>query len=645
MISPRPHLGPVRLTDASRVAFQPATRAVVSGGFWAERRQMNRDVTVPSTWHRLHEAGNIPNLEVAAGLESGGYVDAVAFFDSDVYKWLEAVGWTLADPLLAEQTAARLDHYVARTCRLLSEAQADDGYLNSYYQVVFPGRRFADLQWGHELYCAGHLIQAAIALQRGSGDSRLLPVARRFADLIVQSFGPGQGQIDGIDGHPEIESALIELYRETGESSYLDTARYFVDRRGHGLLGSDQFGSQYWQDHTPVRDATAVAGHAVRQLYLLAAVADAYAEIGDTSLLRAAERLWREMVSTRTYLTGGIGSHHRDEAFGDPYELTNERSYCETCAAIASVMFSWRMLLITGEARYADLIERTLFNGVMPGVSLDGQRYVYANPLQIREGHLHQGNQHDYVRQAWFGCACCPPNVMRTLASLEHYAVISSTDEVRVHQYMSGRFSAAARGGEVTLEVDTDYPWDGRVRVVVAEVPGGRWALTLRVPHWAPDATVQLNGERHDSGAANGWLGIRRNWLRGDELVLDLPLRPRFTRADPRVDADRGLIAVERGPLVYCVESADQPGQRLDDIVIDPDSQPVIGEPVPALGEISTLRLTAEKRRHDSTSWWPYTSDASSPRSPTDRVTVTAIPYFAWGNREPGAMRVWLRTQ
>jgi uncharacterized protein len=645
MISGPPHLGPIRLTDTSRVAFQPATSASVTGGFWAERRQMNRDVTVPSTWHRLHQAGNIANLEVAAGRKSASYVDAVAFFDSDVYKWLEAVGWTLADPLLAEQTAALLDNYVAQTCTLLSEAQADDGYLNSYFQVVLPGKRFADLQWGHELYCAGHLIQGAIALHRGSGDSRLLSVARSFADLIVHSFGPLEDQIDGIDGHPEIESALVELYRETGEPSYLDTARYFLDRRGHGLLGPGQFGSQYWQDHIPVRDATAVAGHAVRQLYLLAAVADAYTEIGDTSLLEAAERLWREMVSTRTYLTGGVGTHHRDEAFGDPYELTNERSYCETCAAIASVMFSWRMLLITGEARYADLIERTLFNGVISGVSLDGQSYVYANPLHIREGHLHQGNQHDYVRQPWFGCACCPPNVMRTLASLEHYAVICSPDEVRVHQYMSGRFSAAAPGGGVTLEVDTDYPWDGRVRVLVADAPGGRWALTVRMPQWAPDATVELNGERHDAGAANGWLGIQRNWLPGDELVLDLPLTPRFTRADPRVDADRGLVAVERGPLVYCVESADQPGQRLDDIVIDPGSQPMIGEPVAGLGSITTLNLTAEKRRHESTSWWPYTADGWSPGSPAGRGTVTAIPYFAWGNREPGAMRVWLRTQ
>jgi DUF1680 family protein len=644
MISTPPRHGPVRVTEASRVAFKPATRATITGGFWAERRRVNREVTVPSTWRRLHEAGNFGNLEAAAGRAGDEYVHTVTFFDSDVYKWLEAVGWTLADPLLTEETATSLADYVARSCTLLSQAQAEDGYLNSYYQVLFPGTRFADLRWGHELYCAGHLIQGAIAVRRSSGDSELLDVARHFADLVVRSFGTKDGQIDGIDGHPEIESALVELYRETGDRSYLESARYFIDRRGHGLLGPDKFGLHYWQDHTPVREAAAVAGHAVRQLYLLAAVADLYAEIGDESLLEAAERLWQEMASTRTYLTGGVGTHHRDEAFGDPYELTNERSYCETCAAIASVMFSWRMLLITGEARYADLIERTLYNGVITGLSLDGDRYVYANPLEIREGHLHQGNQHDYARQPWFSCACCPPNVMRTLASLEHYAVISSADEIRVHQYMSGRFSAATREGEATVEVDTNYPWDGRVRLVVTQAPGGTWTLTPRVPPWARDLTAKVNGELLDAGTANGWLRIEREWQQGDELMLELPLRPRYTYADPRVDADRGAVAVERGPLVYCVESADQPGQRLDEIVIDPGNEPTIGEPVLALG-VTSLAITAETRARESTSWWPYTSDSPSAESAAGRVILTAIPYFTWGNREPGAMRVWLRTQ
>ena len=323
----------------------------------------------------------------------------------------------------------------------------------------------------------------------------------------MRSFGTGPGRVDGIDGHPEVETALVELYRETGEQGYLDAARFFVDRRGHGLLGGHGFGAHYFQDHAPVREATSVEGHSVRQVYLLAGVADLYVEDGDETLREAAGRLWHEMVATKTYVTGGIGTHHSDEAFGDPYELTNERSYCETCAAIGSVMFSWRMLMITGEARYADLMERTLYNGFLAGLSIDGQRYIYANPLQVREGHLSGGNDRDYARKPWFKCACCPPNVMRTLASLEHYVVLGGADGLRVHQFVSGSWTAPVGDGEATVAVETDYPWDGRVRVRV-EDSTGTWGLTVRVPHWATDGVV--HGERRGGHPRRGRRAGRR---------------------------------------------------------------------------------------------------------------------------------------
>ena len=265
--------------------------------------------------------------------------------------------------------------------------------------------------------------------------------------------------------------------------------------------------------------------------------------------------------------------HHTDEAFGDPYELPNERSYCETCAAIASVMFSWRMLMITGEARYADLIERTLYNGFLGGLSLDGSKFIYANPLQVREGHLAGGNDGDYARKSWFHCACCPPNVMRTLASLEHYVVLSNADEIRVHQYIPGTYTAAVGGGAATLSVTTEYPWEGQVRIRVDAAPGEDWGLGVRVPHWAESASVQVNGEPATAEPQEGWLTVTRTWAAGDELVLDLPLDVRFTYADPRVDADRGAVALERGPLVYCLEAVDNPGQRLDDLIIDTDQR------------------------------------------------------------------------
>jgi DUF1680 family protein len=625
------------------VAYAPATGAVISAGLWADRRQANRDTSVPAGWDRLHEAGNFANLELAAGLSTGEYVNDLPFLDSDLYKWIESIGWTLADPELSEEGEARLQEFVEFSYKLLSQAQEDDGYLDSHFQVRFPGERFVQLDWGHELYCAGHLIQGAIALHRTSGDARLLDVARRVADLVVASFGTGEGKIDGVDGHPEIETALVELYRETGEQSYLDAAQYFIDQRGHGLLGPGRFGAHYWQDHLPVREAPSAEGHSVRQLYLLAGVADLYMEAGDETLKESAERIWSEMVATKTYLTGGVGAHHSDEAFGDPYELPNERSYCETCASIASIMFSWRMLLITGQSRYADLIERTLYNGFLGGLSLTGQAYIYANPLQVREGHMAAGNDRDYDRKAWFHCACCPPNVMRTLASLEHYVVLSSPDAVLLHQYIPGVYAAAVAGGEASLRVETEYPWDGRVRVVTESTPGSRWGLRLRVPHWADGASVSVNGEPVELTPEDGWLTVTREWAAGDELVLELPLDPRFTRADPRVDADRGAVALEYGPLVYCLEAVDNPGQRLDDVVVDTTQTPVVDRDSTLLGGVTTLRATGVRRARPDHGWWPYTSAAAADSTASSGdVTLAAVPYFAWGNRDQGAMRVWI---
>ena len=635
--------GPIRLTASSATALRPATAAEITGGLWADRRRLNREVSIPGGWNRLHQAGNFHNLELAAGRATGSYVNDLPFLDSDVYKWLEAVAWALADPVLDSSSADRLRQQLAETERLLRDAQQSDGYLDSHFQVRFPGERFVQLPWGHELYCAGHLIQAAVALHRTSGDSGLLEVARRVADLVVDTFGTEAGKIDGVCGHPEIETALVELYRETGAEPYLERARYFVDRRGHGLLGDGRFGRHYWQDHLPVRDAASVEGHAVRQLYLLAGVADVYVETGDASLLQALERLWDEMVATKTYLTGGIGAHHSDEAFGDPYELPNERSYCETCAAISSIMFCWRMLMITGDAKYADLMERTLYNGFLAGLSLDGQRYIYANPLQVREGHTARGDDHDYQRVEWFHCACCPPNVMRILASLQHYVLLSGDARAVLHQYMTGRYAAAVAGGEVRLDVTTDYPWDGTVTIRLAGAPAGPWELALRVPHWAEQPMLTVNGTAVDTAPAEGWWVVGRQWDDGDEVVLVLPLEPRFTAGDPRLDAGRGAVAVECGPLVYCLEAVDNPGHRLDDLTIDTATAPEVVPVDGPLGAVATVRARGRVRPRTGPSWWPY-SRAGVPAGdePGQPVALTAVPYYTWGNRESGAMRIWV---
>ena len=639
-------VGPVRTVATDTNVLRPSTTGQITGGLWADRQRVNRKVSVPGGWNRLQEAGNFHNLELAAGRIAGEYVNDLPFMDSDVYKWLESVGWLFADPALDQSAADQLRNQLAETEQQLRAAQQPDGYLNSYFQVRFPGERFLQLQWGHELYCAGHLIQAAVALHRTAGHSGLLEVARRMADLIVDTFGAEQGQIDGICGHPEIESALVELYRETADQRYLEQARYFVDRRGYGLLGDGKFGRHYWQDHRPIRDVPSVEGHAVRQMYLLAGVADLYVETGDHTLLAPLERLWAEMVTTKTYITGGIGAHHKDESFGDPYELPNERSYCETCAAISSIMFSWRMLMITGEAKYADLIERTLYNGFLAGVSLDGQRYIYANPLQVRDGHTARGGDDDYERRTWFHCACCPPNVMRTLASLEHYVLLGSPTRVALHQYMTGTYAAEVADGEVALEVATNYPWDSTVKVWVTSGPGGSWELALRIPEWAEQPTLSVNGGRVASAPVDGWWVVDRDWRVGDEVVLGLPLQSRFTAGDPRLDTARGSVALERGPLVYCLESVDNPGHRLDDITIDPTAaiEVVPGEGV--LAGLATLRTAGHLRaRTGSSSWWPYRRANTATTAASDPVTLTAVPYYTWGNRtQGGSMRIWVPT-
>ncbi|WP_329310920.1 glycoside hydrolase family 127 protein [Streptomyces sp. NBC_01262] len=661
--APTPALGPVRLGDQAQVALRPAESARVTGGFWHKRRRVNAEVSIPQGPALLDSVGNLHNLRLAAGTATGEYRGELPFLDTDVTKWLEAASWQLAETDRKEEFAQAED--VDRMIRLLAEAQQRNGYLQSYYQVVKPGLHFVELRWGHELYCAGHLIQAAVAHHRATGREDLLTVARRFADHIDDTFGPGK-PVDGICGHPEIETALVELYRETAEPRYLDLAGYFVDRRGHGLLrdGPPKLGdahavppsSAYCQDHVPVREAETVTGHVVRQLYLLAGAADVAAETGDPYLRAALERLWESMTTTRTHLTGGLGAHHESEDFGDPYELPNERAYCETCAAVASIQWNWRMTLLTGETRYADLTERTLFNGFLSGVSLDGLRWLYVNPLRVRDGYEYHGGDIGSRRTPWFTCACCPPNVMRLLASLPHYLASTDADGLQLHQYATGSYSGLTDGGRVAVRVETDYPWQGRIAVTVDEAGPGEWTLSLRVPQWCEQHTLEIGATPSEQVPEDGWLRLRGAWQPGDTVVLNLGMEPRLTEADPRVDAVRGCVAVERGPLVHCLEQVDQPGAPgLDDIVLDPTAELTVQHRSDLLGGVTTVVGSGRLRsRPAGQGWWPYraargTGDAAQAPdgvdTPTDTpVELTAIPYYAWANREDGSMRVWLPT-
>jgi uncharacterized protein len=631
-----PTCGPVALHDSPHARLSPLAlgEAEISGGLWDERREVNRRRLLPGAVDHLEAAGNFENLRAAAGRSDSPFRGPV-FMDSDVYKWLEAVGWELGRRPDA-QLAARADAAIA----LVADAQEDDGYLNSYYQVARPGKRFSNLAEDHELYCAGHLIQAAVAHSRARGDNRLLRIAERFVEHIDGTFRLARRP--GTPGHPEIETALVELYRHTGRGHHLALAAYFIDQRGHGLLGSGHHGASYFQDHVPVREARAVTGHAVRALYLAAGVTDLYLETGEAALMDAMQAQWSDMVGGKTYLTGGLGAHHQDEAFGDRYELPPDRCYGETCAAIASIMWNWRMLLATGEGRFGDLIERTLYNAFLVGLSRDGERFSYVNPLQVREGHR-DPVQRGAERQPWYWVACCPPNVMRLLASLEHYLATADAAGVQLHQYAPGRVATdRSQAGPVVLDIDTDHPWGGRVTVRVADAPADPWELRLRIPAWSQATALALNGEPIDAPLRSGYATVERAWRAGDELTLTLDMTPRLVRPHPRIDAVRGCAALERGPLVYCIEQTDLAGVNVDDARLDagaPVREATLDDTVP--GHVGLRASAVTAATGDGSGTWPYGPGASD-GAPATAAELTAIPYAFWGNRTPGPMRVWI---
>ena len=601
----------------------------VTGGFWEHKQEVNREVTLMHGYRQLERAGNLNNLRLAAGTGEGEYRPPL-FMDSDVYKWLEAAAYDLGnrrDPAVE----AMADGLIA----VLEAAQQEDGYLNSYYQVVAPHRRWVDLDHGHEMYCAGHLIEAAVALHRTTGNTRLLAVATRFADHIDSVFGPGKRI--GACGHPEIELALVELYRETGAARYLALAQFLVDTRGRGVMGGDRrhFGPEYHQDRVPVRDADIVEGHAVRQLYLTTGVTDLYLETGEAALLDAMGRLWRDMTRSKTHVMGGFGARYTGEAFGQAYELPSDQCYCETCAAIAAMMWNWRMTLATGEARYADLLERSLYNGFLSGVSLDGRRFFYVNPLQSRGG---------VERPEWYSCACCPPNVMRQIAMIGHYAATCSEAGVQLHQYLSATVQAPApNGGARALRMETRYPWEGHVRAIVDKTDAASWTLALRIPAWAQGARIAVGGVPVESSiTAGSYASITRPWRAGDVVDLHLPMAPRLTEPNPRVDAIRGSVCIERGPLVYCLEEADQQtGVDLLDARLGLGASMQTAWRGDLLGGV--MVIDAMGKVADMAAWgddlYRPASDASPAYHP---ATLTAVPYYAWANRGPGAMRVWI---
>lgn len=597
----------------------PIDSVRLKDNFWTPRMETLVEVTIPTQYELLEETGRIDNFRRAAGKIKAEF-KGLCFNDSDVYKWVEAASYTLA-----YNRNSRVERMVDNVITEISDAQDEDGYLNTYFTFEKKSQRWTNLRDMHELYCAGHLIQAAIAHYRATGKSTLLDVAVKLANHIVSVFGPGK--LQGVPGHPEVEMALVELYRTTRTTAFLDLARFFIENRGKGLIG----GSSYHIDHKPFKELDEIVGHAVRSVYLNCGATDVYMETGDKDLMETLERLWQNMVNCKMYITGGLGARYEGEAFGENYELPNRRAYAETCAAIANVMWNWRMLLVTGKAEYADIMELALYNGALAGIGLDGKTYFYVNPLADRGTHK---------RSRWFDCACCPPNIARLIASIPGYLYSTSQDGIWVHLYAANEASIEYRGGFVRLVQNTDYPWDGHVEITVYPEKLLDFSIFLRIPGWSLQTTVALNGKPiYCKLKPPQYLEIRRTWEKGDVISIDLDMRVNILLSHPHVIENTCRVALKRGPIVYCVEQADNPGFDVWNLTLSSNSSFNIIRKTDLLGGVCTIQCDGFIIEEKPTSLYYRLEERVVKFNPTK---FTAIPYYAWANRETGPMIVWI---
>lgn len=638
-VDPRASSGPAKPGEIGAVLQPvPMTGYHITDGFWAGQQQLNREQIIPHCDESMERVGWVENFRAAIrGTLVTERVGRV-FTDSEIYKTMEAMAWEIA-----RKPSDDLSDRLVELADLVTKTQQPDGYLDTAFGYEGGPERYSDMDLGHELYCFGHLLQAAVAVVRAGGPEQFVDAARRLADYICDEFG--ENGRETIGGHPEIETALVELYRATGDRRYLEQARIFIERRGHQTLSDTRHkGRDYYQDNVPVREAKVLVGHAVRALYLTAGAIDVAVETGDEELLAATKAQYDRTLERRTYLHGGMGTNHLGETYGEDFELPSDRAYAETCGAIASVHVAWRLLLATGEHRYADVIERTLYNNVVSCPSVDGRAFFYVNTLHRRVPGIEQEpgvaslRRTDGTRATWFTTSCCPTNLARTLASLGAYMSTVDADGIQLHQYATGELTATfGNGRNARLAVTTGYPSEGVIAVRVDETDGEEWSLSLRVPAWADGATLVVDGNEQE--AAPGVAVVTRTWTPGDQVELRLPVQPRFVFADPRIDDVRGSAAVERGPLVYALESVDQPGIDLEMVTIDiktplRDSDAEVGidgiVPVVAHGTVRTL----DERG------WPYGGDL--PHTVSHELELTMIPYFRWANRGASTMRVWV---
>jgi DUF1680 family protein len=634
----------------------PLSAVRVTGGFWRERINNIAEQVIPYQWKALNDqipgaepSHAIENFRIASG-ESSGRFYGLIFQDSDVGKWIEAASYSLV-----HHPSPDLETTIDAVIELIGKTQDSDGYLDTYFQVAAPERRWTDFAMGHEMYCGGHLIEGAVAYFKATGKRPFLEIMMRYADHLDRRFGPAPAKQVAYCGHPEIELALFKLYEATGEERYRELSKFFIEARGRhpevidndktidwggGGNNSRWHQHDYYQDHAPVRQQDHADGHAVRAMYLYSGMADQWRLTGDETLGDALKTLWKNATEKRMYVTGGLGSQAHCERFTVDYDLPSDTAYTETCAAIGLIFWAWRMTLASPDRRYADVLERALYNGALSGISLDGTRYFYVNPLEVIPSVAQDRKDHEHVvteRVSWFGCSCCPPNIARLVCSVGQFLYSHTGRTLWVHQYASGTAEVDTAEGRFQIEQDSEYPWNGAITIKLGAVPNAEpWTVCVRIPPNTANAVIRINGtdQRLTLNDA-GYAVLTRNWSSGEVIELTFEMPVRWLRSHPNARETAGLVAVQRGPFVYCAEEADN-GPSLH--LLSLDTKAPLHVEADEIGGIGMRKLVAAGRRvvvEDT----PLYSEQDYKTEP---CKVTLVPYFAWNNRGRGEMRVWL---
>ena len=631
----------------------------LNAGLLAQKNKLVRKEVIPYQWQALNDelpdtepSHAVENFKIAAGRSEGEF-QGMVFQDSDVAKWLEAVAYQLtvnSDPELEKRADEVID--------LIGEAQQEDGYLNTYFIVKEPEMKWKNLAECHELYCAGHLIEAAVAYYKATGKDKFLNIMQKNADLIESKFGPEADKLKGYPGHQEIELALIKLYEVSGKEKYRDLAKFFIDQRGKDPFYFDQEWEErgkidhwddfhqnvkrdYYQAHAPVREQKEAAGHAVRALYMYSGMADVARVTGDQSLIGACKQLWDNTTSKQMYITGGTGSSVQGESFTFDYDLPNDTAYTETCAAVALVFFAQRMLHLEKKGEYADIMEKALYNGALSGMSQNGKRFFYVNPLEVQPEVCEQREDHKHVkptRQKWFGCACCPPNLARLLASIGSYIYSQNEEQLFVNLYADNQSEFEFKGQNVEVSQKTNYPWDEEIEIKLKAEKEVEFELALRIPGWCRKAALQLNGKNIDLTEIieAGYAKIKRKWQNDRiKLILKMPVEKIY--ANPEVREDIGKVSLQRGPIVYALEEVDN-GKNLPAVYLADDAELKAEYKEDLLGGVTVVKGSAYKLDKDS-----FGSSLYSTQKPEfKQIEIQAVPYYTWDNRESGEMLVWL---